>query len=168
MSPRNERAFRIGIMVVLVLTVGLSALAFTYLRQSAGDEDPWTYKDVPDRGPESALVSVGAELSGGRSKYLKCVAPEKRGDSHQLLFDLRGRPLVLRVIPDPSDAHVGKLIWDTPAGQRTVCRGVRPGGFRVLEIEDGWILKLEVVRMDREGNPTDLDATKTVRRSRKS
>ena len=163
MSTRAERAIRIGIAVVLVLTLGFSALAFSYLRNPPSD-DPWTYRDIADRGPADALNDIAEVLAGSRGRFIKNVAPEARTDSHQLHFEWRGKPLIVRALPDPADPLRGRLVWDTPAGPRTICRGVRPGGFQVMDIAEGWILKLEVVRMDRDGNPTDLAATKTVKR----
>jgi hypothetical protein len=160
---RTDRAITIGITAALSLTVIFSALAFSYLRNPATD-DPWTYPDIADRGPEAALHDIGDVLAGSRGRFVKNSAPETRADSHQLHFEWRGKPLIVRVMADPADPLRGRLAWDTPAGPRTICRGVRPGGFRVLDIADGWILKLEVVRMDRDGNPTDLTASKTVKK----
>jgi hypothetical protein len=157
-----DRAFKIGITAALFLTLGFSVLAFSYLRHPS--DDPWSYREKADLGPETALNVIAAELAGTRSTFVKIVAPESRTDSHQLHFESRGKPLLLRVLPDPTDPLRGRLAWDTPGGPRTICRGVRPGGFRVMEVAEGWILKLEVVRMDRDGNPTDLAATKTVKR----
>ncbi len=163
-ASKSEKSIRIGIAAVLVLTMAFSAVAFTYLRKPPS-EDPWTYPDLADRGPEAALNDIANVLAGSRGRFLKNVAPETRTDSHQLHFEWRGKPLVARVMPDPTDPLRGRLAWDTPAGPRTICRGVRPGGFRVMDLADGWILKLEVVRMDRDANPTDLTATKTVKKA---
>jgi hypothetical protein len=162
--PRKpvDRAVRIGIASALVLTLGFSALAFTYLRNPS--DDPWSYREKADLGPETALNVIAAELAGTRSRFTKIVEPESRTESHQLHFESRGKPLLLRVMPDPADPLRGRLVWDTPGGPRTICRGVRPGGFRVMDVSGGWILKLEVVRMDRDGNPTDLAATRTVKK----
>ena len=160
---KSDRAIRIGVALTLVLTICFSAVAFSYLRRPPS-EDPWTYPDVADRGPELALNDIGDVLAGSRGRFIKNVAPDVRTDSHQLHFEWRGKPLIVRVMPDPNDPLRGRLVWDTPAGPRTICRGVRPGGFRVMEFAEGWILKLEVVRMDRDGNPTDLAATKTVKK----
>ena len=160
-----DRAIKIAVPVILVLTIGFSALAFSYLRKSPSD-DPWTYPDRADRGPESALSDIADVLAGSRGRFIKNVAAEARTDSDQLHFEWRGKPLIARVMPDPSDPLRGRLAWDTPAGPRTICRGVRPGGFRVMDLAEGWILKLEVVRMDRDGNPTELTATKTVKRKK--
>jgi hypothetical protein len=162
-EKRSDQVIKIGIASTLILTLGFSALAFTYLRKP-GAEDPWTYSDNIDRGPGDALNDIADVLSGSRGRFIKNVAPEVRTDSHQLHFEWRGKPLVVRVMPDPNDPLRGRLVWDTPAGPRTICRGVRPGGFRVMDVADGWILKLEVVTMDRDGNPTDLGATKTVKK----
>jgi len=163
---KADRAVKFVITGALVLTLGFSALAFTYLRKP-GPEDPWTYREIADRGPEAALNDIADVLAGSRGRFIKNVEPEVRTESHQLHFEWRGKPLVVRVMADPADPLRGRLVWETPGGPRTICRGVRPGGFRVMDIGDGWILKLEVVRMDREGQPTDLMATKTVRRSKK-
>lgn len=157
-----DRAVKIGIASALALTLGFSALAFSYLANPS--DDPWSYREKADLGPETALNVIAAELAGTRSRFIKIVAPDSRTESHQLHFESREKPLLLRVMPDPADPLRGRLVWDTPGGPRTICRGVRPGGFRVMEIADGWILKLEVVRMDRDGNPTDLAATKTVKK----
>ena len=161
---KSDRALRFGVALALTLTICFSAVAFSYLRRPAS-EDPWTYPDVADRGPELALNDIAEVLAGSRGRFIKNVAPDVRTESHQLHFEWRGKPLIVRVMPDPSDPLRGRLVWDTPAGPRTICRGVRPGGFRVMDFEEGWILKLEVVRMDRDGNPTDLAATKTVKRA---
>ncbi|HTF57614.1 MAG TPA: hypothetical protein VK661_10305 [Planctomycetota bacterium] len=163
MTIKKDQAITVGIAAALGLTLCFSALAFSYLRNPPA-EDPWTYRDLPDRGPEVALSDIAVELLGTRSQFVKTVAPEQASGSHEIHFTSRGLPLVVRVRPDPADPLRGRLIWDTPQGPRTICRGIRPGGFRVMEISDGWILKLEVVRMDRDGKPTDLTATKTVRR----
>lgn len=162
-SAKKDQVIRFGITAALVLTLGFSALAFSYLRNPASD-DPWTYRENVDRGPAEALDDIGSALTGSKSRFVKTVGPEGRTDSHQLHFESQGQPLVVRVMPDPADPLRGRLVWDTPGGPRTICRGLRPGGFRVMEIAEGWILKLEVVRMDRNGQPTDLVATKTVKK----
>jgi hypothetical protein len=163
MTITRDKVFRFGISLSLILTMCFSAVAFTYLDKPPS-EDPWTYPELVDRGPTVALNDIADVLAGSRGRFLKNVAPESTGDSHQLHFEWRGKPLLVRVMADPSDPLRGRLVWDTPAGPRTICRGVRPGGFRVMETADGWILKLEIVQMDRDGNPTDLAATKTVKR----
>lgn len=158
---RKDRVFHYSVLLALIFTLAFSALAYSYLRHSPPDE-PWNTRD--ERGPDVALTEIGQVLGGSRGRFVKNQAPESRTDSHQLHFEWRGKPLVVRVMPDPSDPLRGRLVWDTPDGPRTICRGVRPGGFRVMDTSDGWILKLEVVRMDGEGNPTELWATKMVKR----
>ena len=145
--------------------MGLAAVAYSYLRQPPAD-DPWTYADLPDRTPDAALNDIAAVLGGSRGRYLKTVPPETRTDSHQLHFEWRGKPLQARVVPDGVDTFNGRLVWDTPGGYRTMCRGVRPGGFQVMDLSDAWVLKLLVVRMDSEGKPTDVVATKQVKKKR--
>jgi hypothetical protein len=160
-TKKTERVIRIAVTAALILTLGFSALAFSYLRNPSSDE-PWSTRDAGDRGPEAALNEIGAVLAGSRGRFVKNQAPDTRTESHQLHFVWRGKPLVVRVMPDPSDPLRGRLVWDTPDGPKTICRGVRPGGFRAMDTADDWILKLEVVRMDPDGNPTELWATKTV------
>jgi len=162
---KSERVLRVVITAALMLTLGFSALAYSHLRKQSS-EDPWSYPEVNDRGPEAALNDIGDVLAGSRGRFIKNVTPEVRTESHQLHFEWRGKPLIVRVLVDPTDVLRGRLVWETPAGPRTICRGVRPGGFRVLDTAEGWILKLEVVRMDRDGNPTDLSATKTVKKKK--
>ena len=163
MTITRDKAFRFGVALSLILTMFFSAVAFSYLKRPTS-EDPWTYPEVADRGPMVALNDIAEVLAGSRGRFIKNVAPESKHDSHQLHFEWRGKPLVVRVMADPSDPLRGRLVWDTPAGPRTICRNVRPGGFRVMDTAEGWILKLEVVQMDRDGHPTDLTATKTVKR----
>ncbi|HEU4338856.1 MAG TPA: hypothetical protein VFS19_02210 [Planctomycetota bacterium] len=164
-ARRKERAIKIAIAAALVLTFCFSALAYSHLRTHPS-EDPWSYPELDDRGPEAALNDIGDVLAGSRGRFIKNVTPEVRTESHQIHFEWRGKPLIVRVLVDPTDVLRGRLVWETPAGPRLICRGVRPGGFRVLDIAEGWILKLEVVRMDRDGNPTDLTATKTVKKKK--
>jgi len=160
---RQDRPLVLGIAVAVGLTLLFSALAFTHLRNPPPDT-PWTYADLPDRSPEVALNDIAGELLGGRIQLVKVAAPETPSESHQLHFTSRDKPLLVRVLPDPDDPVRGRLVWDTPAGPRVICRGVRPGGFSVMEVSYGWILRLEVVRMDRDGRPTELAATKSVQR----
>src|SRR5687768_15190298 len=100
--------------------MGLSAVAYSYLRRPSSD-DPWTYADIPDRTPDSALNDIAAVLGGSRGRFLRVVAPETRTDSHQLHFEWKGKPLQVRVVPDGADSFNGKLVWDTPGGYRTMC-----------------------------------------------
>jgi hypothetical protein len=160
---RKDGPLVLGVAVAVGLTLCFSALAFTYLRNPPPD-DPWTYADLPGRSPEVALNDIAAELLGGRIRLDKIAAPGSPSDSHQLHFTSRDKPLLVRVLPDPDDKLMGRLVWDTPAGHRVICRGIRPGGFSVMEVSYGWILRLEVVRMDRDGRPTELVATKSVQR----
>ena len=163
MTITRDKAFRFAVALSLILTMCFSAVAFSYLKRPPS-EDPWSYPDLADRGPTVALNDIAEVLAGSRGRFLKIVAPASKTDSHQLHFEWRGKPLLVRVMADPSDPLRGRLVWDTPAGPRTICRGVRPGGFQAMDTADGWILRLEVVRMDRDGNPSDLSATKTVKR----
>jgi len=163
---RQDRPLVLGIAVAVGLTLLFSALAFTHLRNPP-PESPWTGPDQPERSPEVALNDIAAELLGGRIRLVKIVAPETPAESHQIHFTSNDKPLLVRVVPDPDDQVRGRLIWDTPAGPRIICRGVRPGGFSVTDVSYGWILRLEVVRMDRDGKPTELSATKSVQRPKK-
>src|SRR5258705_10082720 len=85
MTIKKDQAVTVGIAVALGLTLCFSALAFSYLRNPPA-EDPWTYRDLPDRGPEVALSDIAVELLGTRSQFVKTVAPEQASGSHEIHF----------------------------------------------------------------------------------
>ncbi|MBI4563700.1 MAG: hypothetical protein HY716_03280 [Planctomycetes bacterium] len=154
-------------MGITAATIFCAALIFVFLMK-APPADSARFEAAAETLPSAALDEIAAELAGGYAKNVRLVPPMRHDESVEIHYEYQEKPVavkvVIKVVDDPKDPYTGLLVRHSDASSRTICRGVRRGGFRGIEVDDGWVLKLELIRWERDGSYITLAAPRTVSR----